>query len=94
MNEKATVAYNESEGAIDIRFDPFLRPYLLELKKEFTSYKLENVIKLKSSYAIRIYELLMQYEKIRERTILLSDLRKMLGAEMYILHMVTSNNTF
>jgi plasmid replication initiation protein len=88
------VAYNESEGAIDIRFDPFLRPYLLELKKEFTSYKLENVIKLKSSYAIRIYELLMQYEKIRERTILLSDLRKMLGAEMYILHMVTSNNTF
>nr|WP_248734204.1 replication initiation protein [Neobacillus rhizosphaerae] len=34
------VAYNESEGSIDIRFDPFLLPYLLELKKEFTSYKL------------------------------------------------------
>lgn len=75
------VAYNESEGTIDIRFDPFLRPYLLELKKEFTSYKLENVVKLKSSYAIRIYELLKQYEKIQERTIPLDDLRKMLGAE-------------
>lgn len=75
------VAYNETEGTIDLRFDPFLRPYLLELKREFTSYKLENVVKLKSSYAIRIYELLKQYEKIQERTITLSDLRKMLGAE-------------
>lgn len=51
------------------------------IKKEFTSYKLENVVKLKSSYAIRIYELLKQYEKLQERTFLLDDLRKMLGAE-------------
>lgn len=75
------VAYNESEGTIDIRFDPFLRPYLLELKREFTSYKLENVVKLKSSYAIRIYELLKQYEKLKERTFHIADLRKILGAE-------------
>jgi plasmid replication initiation protein len=75
------VAYNETEGSIDIRFDPFLRPYLLELKREFTSYKLENVVQLKSTYAIRIYELLKQYEKIQERTFLIKDLRKLLGAE-------------
>lgn len=75
------VAYNETEGTIDIRFDPFLRPYLLELKREFTSYKLENIVKLNSSYAIRIYELLKQYERLQERTFLLADLRKMLGVE-------------
>jgi plasmid replication initiation protein len=75
------VAYNETEGTIDIRFDPFLKPYLLQLRKEFTSYKLENIIKLKSSYAIRIYELLKQYERLHERTFLLVDLRKMLGAQ-------------
>src|SRR4051794_22524818 len=75
------VAYNESDGTIDIRFDPFLRPYLLELKREFTSYRLENVVKLKSSYAIRIYEFLKQYERLHERTFSLMDLRKMLGAE-------------
>src|SRR5690606_21376265 len=70
------VAYNESEGTIDIRFDPFLRPYLLELKREFTSYKLENVIKLKSAYAIRIYELLKQYERLHKRVISVNELRK------------------
>jgi plasmid replication initiation protein len=75
------VAYNETEGTIDIRFDPFLRPYLLELKKEFTSYRLENVVKLKSSYSIRLYELLKQYEKLQERTFDLQTLRRMLGAE-------------
>jgi plasmid replication initiation protein len=75
------VAYNETEGTIDIRFDPFLRPYLLQLKKEFTSYKLENIVKLRSSYAIRIYELLKQYEKIQERTFQVCDLRKILGIE-------------
>lgn len=75
------VAYNETEGTIDVRFDPFLRPYLLQLKREFTSYRLENIVKLKSSYSIRIYELLKQYEKLQERTFHLSDLRKLLGAE-------------
>ena len=75
------VAYNETEGTIDIRFDPFLRPYLLELKREFTSYRLENVVKLKSSYSIRLYELLKQYEKLQERTFDLQTLRGMLGAK-------------
>ncbi|WP_376296052.1 replication initiation protein, partial [Streptomyces sp. NPDC055966] len=75
------VPYNEKEGTVDIRYDPFLRPYLLQLKREFTSYKLENVVKLKSSYAIRIYELLKQYERLKERSFYLKDLRKMLGAE-------------
>ncbi|WP_139368057.1 replication initiation protein [Priestia abyssalis] len=75
------VAYNVTEGTIDIRFDPFLRPYLLQLKKEFTSYKLDNVVKLKSSYAIRIYELLKQYERVQERTFSLEHLRRLLGAE-------------
>lgn len=75
------VSYNEQEGTIDVRFDPFLRPFLLELKKNFTSYRLENVVKLKSSYAIRLYELLKQYEKIRERMFTLDDLRNILGAD-------------
>lgn len=77
----SSVTYNKDEGSIDIRFDPFLKPYLLELKREFTSYKLDNVIRLKSSYSIRIYELLKQYERLQKRIFSLTDLRKAIGAE-------------
>lgn len=39
-----------------------------------------NVVKLKSTYAIRIYELLKQYEDIKEWTISLENLRYYLDA--------------
>ena len=77
----SSVTYKENEGVMFLRFDPFLKPYLLELKRNFTSYRLENVVKLKSSYSIRLYELLKQYERIKERTFVLDELRLLLGAE-------------
>lgn len=72
--------YNRNKGTIDMRFDPLLKPFLLELSSKFTSYRLANVVKLKSTYAIRIYELLKQYEDLRERTISLENLRYYLDA--------------
>ncbi|PGT74076.1 initiator RepB protein, partial [Bacillus cereus] len=63
-----------------MRFDPLLKPFLLELNNKFTSYRLGNIIKLKSTYSIRIYELLKQYENITERTICLENLRYYLDA--------------
>ncbi|MDA2396829.1 replication initiation protein [Bacillus cereus] len=76
----SSAIYNKNEGTIDLRFDPLLKPFLLELSSKFTSYKLANVVKLKSTYAIRIYELLKQYEDIKERTICIRDLRYYLDA--------------
>jgi plasmid replication initiation protein len=72
------VAYNENEGTVDLRFDPFLKPYLLQLKSHFTSYRLDNIVKLKSAYSIRLYELLKQYERIKERIFTVDELRTML----------------
>jgi len=69
------------ESRIILRFDPNLKPYFLQLKNNFTKYYLENVLNLKSFYAIRIYELCKQYEKIKERTIELEELRIILGIE-------------
>lgn len=63
-----------------MRFDPLLKPFLLELSSKFTSYRLANIVKLKSTYAIRIYELLKQYENLKERTISLENLRYYLDA--------------
>lgn len=76
----SSVIYNKNKGTIDIRFDPLLKPFLLELSSHFTSYRLGNVMKLKSTYSIRIYELLKQYEDLKERIIYLEDLRYYLDA--------------
>lgn len=75
------VAYNEQEGTIDMRFDPILKPYLLDLKRDFTKLNLKHILLLKSGNSIRIYELLKQYLNIRERTIKITDLKLFLGLD-------------
>lgn len=72
------IKYYNHEGSISLAFSPKLKPYLLALKKEFTRYQLHNVIRLKSSYSVRVYELLKQYQAIGWRTFELSELRSML----------------
>lgn len=67
-----------NKGYVDISFDPNLKPYLLELKANFTRYELKNVLFLRSQYSIRIYELLKQYEKLGKRLIDMEDFRTIL----------------
>lgn len=74
----SSAEYFDNQGKIEISFDPKLKPYLLKLKNNFTTYKLENIIKLKSFYSIRIYELLKQYEKLQERVFTIEQLRNCL----------------
>ena len=68
-------------STIELSFDKKLKPYLLQLKTNFTKYHLENILNLKSFYAIRIYELCKQYENIKERIIEISELKTILGIE-------------
>jgi len=77
----SSAKYLDGQGIVELCFDPQLKPYLLQLKDRFTSYRLRNVIQLRSSFSIRIYELLKQYEKLGERTFLLETLREYLGLE-------------
>jgi plasmid replication initiation protein len=69
----------KNEGYIDFWVSPLLKPYLLELKSQFTIYDIRNVIQCSSSHSIRIYQLLKQYESIGNRTITVDDFKKMLG---------------
>ena len=50
--------YIDSAGEIKFMIYPKLRPYLLEAKAKFLKYRLENILPLKSSYSIRLYEML------------------------------------
>lgn len=58
MHWLSSAEYKRSSGYIELAFDPKLKPYLLQLKKHFTEYKLDTILHLKSIYAIRLYELL------------------------------------
>jgi len=66
-----------------LRFHDELKPYLLELKKRFTSFKLQEVIFFKSVYSIRIYQLLADHnnKKISNFTYKLEDFREMMLGE-------------
>ena len=56
-------------------------PYITQLQSRFTSYKLNHALSLSSAYAIRIFEMLMQFKATKTRTIRLDDLRSMLKIE-------------
>jgi plasmid replication initiation protein len=78
---------DEKSGRIQIKLDKDMKPYLLQLKQNFTQYELLWTLKFKSKYAIRLYELvksihfheLETYSKIYD----LSELQILLGAETH-----------
>lgn len=82
-NWVSSLKYVKGEGKIILEFSSQLKPYLLELGEKYKYYQLKNVINFKNKYAIRIYELLKQVERMnpRERKIPLGELREMLGVE-------------
>ena len=86
------VRYIEGSGVIQLRFDKSLKPYLLQLKNclhGFTQYNLATVINFKSTYSIRLYELLkMEVWKAEssgknefEKSFEIEEYRRILGIE-------------
>ncbi|MCM3597915.1 RepB family plasmid replication initiator protein [Metabacillus idriensis] len=76
-----TSIYEDKEGYITLQFHPKLKYLFLELKEKFTTYQLENVVRLNSVYSIRIYELLKQYERLKKRQFTIEEIRKLLAIE-------------
>lgn len=71
-----TIVYREGEGRVELRFTKDMLPYLTELTKQFTKYALADVAKMDSTHAIRLYELLMQWDSIGQREISIDQLRE------------------
>lgn len=67
------------DGVVHLTFNNYIKPMLLQLKKEYTTYDYRYIGDMRSSYTIRIFELLRQYVKIGHRRIKVDTLRKMLG---------------
>lgn len=77
----SSAIYETKKGCVLLRFDPGLKPYLLQLKSHFTKIDIVDTLKLKSVYAIRIFELLAQYNHLGKREINIDDLRGNCGIE-------------
>ena len=73
--------YYLTKGYVELRFDPALKPYLLQLKSHFTKLTLSDLMQLNSIYSVRFYELLKQYELIGQREISVKDFRTYCGIE-------------
>jgi hypothetical protein len=73
------MSYAEYEdGVVRLKLNDAIKPFILQLSGHFTEYKLACAIQLKSMYSIRLYELLMQYKKLKSRKFELLELRNML----------------
>jgi plasmid replication initiation protein len=65
----------------DIKIDPDMKPFLLQLKKQFTTYEMQNIIHFRSSYTVRMYEHLKQYESIGKRKMDVSYIKQIFELE-------------
>jgi len=76
----SSARYKTGEGKVILKFDSNLKPYMLGLKEFYTTYKLDNILSLKSKYSIRLYEILRSnlYKKCIE--IELEELKNMVSA--------------
>lgn len=79
----STCTYYKGTGKIKLELHRELIPYLLQLKEQFTTYYLSNVLQMKSKYSIRLYEILKAQQFKKRFEIEIEKLRGMLGAEKY-----------
>ena len=73
--------YVKNEGKITLYFSPEIIPYLSQLSEKFTAYKLKYVAQFKSSYSIRLYEILVQWASTGEREVKVDWLREIFQVE-------------
>jgi plasmid replication initiation protein len=71
--------YTKEDATVQLVFSPSIIPYITRLEKEFTIYRLQKIGHLTSVYAVRIYELLLQYKGIGARSFEIATLRETLG---------------
>ena len=74
------IAYVDSAGIVELTFAPDVIPLITQLEKSFTAYELKQISSLTSKYAIRLYELLIQWRSVGKTPMFaLDDFRFKLG---------------
>lgn len=75
-------SYVEGGGYIEVKFGDDVIPLITRLSEQYTEYELEQIKDLNSVYSLKLFELLMQWQKVgKTPPIALSDLRSRLNVE-------------
>lgn len=77
--------YQYGNGKVRLTIHEDMKPYLLAINRNFTAIEINKVAKMKSSYALRIYELLKMFAKLGTATFQLDDLRQKIGIKDSVL---------
>lgn len=79
-----SIGYIKDEGVIKVKFADDVLPFLCELKNRFTIYSIEAIAGLKSTYSIRLYEVLIAWKNSGKTPVIsLDNLRLRLGLEAH-----------
>ncbi|BDD13102.1 hypothetical protein FUAX_55340 (plasmid) [Fulvitalea axinellae] len=71
----------EGKNYVVVEFSQSVKPFLIKLNKNFTTYSLKWVFDFEHVYSLRIYELCKQYERIGQRVMTVKYLRALLLIE-------------
>lgn len=77
----SSIKHLPDDGKVILMFAQDVMPFLSELKHTFTQYRLEHIGKMTSIYAIRLYELLMQWQSTGKREVEIDWLKKQFQIE-------------
>ena len=72
------IRYQSRRGRVVLNFSPEMLPFISALKDRFTSYPLESIARLSSTFAIRLFEVLAQYANLGRRQVTVEQLRRWL----------------
>jgi len=74
------VVVSDDKSKVFVRFNRFITPLILDLKKRYTLYELKYILLLKNQYAPALYEFLKKNENLGDFKISVEKLRNILGA--------------
>ena len=66
-------------GYIGVTLHPDLKPYLLQVHRDYARFQLAYAVRMESKYAIRLYKLLQRWAFVGKKRITVDDLRLCLG---------------
>ena len=76
----ASAEYLKGKGVIELEISEKMRPYLIDLKSNFTSYHLQAALSLTSKFAKRIYQMASQWKDVgHTKTYALDEFKYMLN---------------